>query len=108
MKAEEISWEQLHNEVLPSGGVLVLDTYMTKCVPCMALMPALQEVAEEVSGIARVCKMDILNNRRIYHEQSLKTVPTILFFKNGEPMERLVGSEVTKEAILATTRGLAV
>jgi thioredoxin 1 len=106
MKAEEITWEQLHGEVLPKGGLTILDTYMTKCAPCMALMPAVQEIAEILGDKAQVCKMDVLTNRRIYHEQGLKTVPTILFFKDGVQVDRLVGGEVTKESILDKAKSL--
>lgn len=91
---QEITWET-YREMLASQETFILDLYLESCAPCQQMMPMIHTL--EIPGV-RVVKMDILKNRRIYHELGLKTAPTLIFFNQGTEVSRLVGLQ-EKEAI---------
>ena len=77
------NFESLKNGELP----LVVDFWATWCGPCRALGPVVSELAKEYDGKIVVGKCDVEDNDDIAAAYGVMSVPTLLFFKNGEPVE---------------------
>lgn len=82
------NFESLKNGELP----LVVDFWATWCGPCRALGPVVSELAKEYDGKIVVGKCDVEDNDDIAAAYGVMSVPTLLFFKNGEPVEKKVGA----------------
>lgn len=87
----EINDSTFESEVLKSNNVTVVDFWAPWCGPCRKLGPVLDEVADEMSGKIKVVKINTDENLKTAKEYSISGLPTILVFKNGEAVERLVG-----------------
>ncbi len=74
-----------------SGGVLLADFFATWCMPCRMLEPVIQQLAADYEGRAAVGKVDIDELRELAEEYRVQSVPTVIIFKDGEPVETLVG-----------------
>jgi len=71
---------------------LVVDFWATWCGPCRMLAPTVAELAEEYDGKIVVGKCDVEENDDLAMEFGIRNIPTILFFKNGEVVDKLVGA----------------
>ena len=89
--AQVISSEEFNNLVQNTEGIAVVDFFATWCGPCKMLAPVFQEVANDFEGKADFYKIDIDASLDIARQFSVSTVPTVIVFRNGEPIERLVG-----------------
>lgn len=90
------NFESLKNGNLP----LVVDFWATWCGPCRALAPIVAELAEEYDGKLVVGKCDVEENNDIAMEYGIRNIPTILFIKDGNVVDRLVGT-TTKDNLKA-------
>lgn len=82
------NFESYKNGELP----LVVDLWATWCGPCRALGPVISELAAEYDGKIVVGKCDIEENEDIPMEYGVRNIPTILFFKGGELVDKFVGA----------------
>lgn len=87
-------------ELLTSGQPLVVDFWAQWCGPCKAISPIIEELAKEYEGKANIGKVDVDENDDITARYGIRNIPTILFFKNGELVDKQVGA-ATKVAIAA-------
>ena len=87
-------------ELLTSGQPLVVDFWAQWCGPCKAISPIIEELAKEYEGKANIGKVDVDENDDITARYGIRNIPTILFFKNGELVDKHVGA-ATKAAIAA-------
>ena len=87
-------------ELLSSGQPLVVDFWAQWCGPCKAISPIIEELAKEYEGKANIGKVDVDENDDITARYGIRNIPTILFFKNGELVDKQVGA-ATKAAIAA-------
>jgi thioredoxin 1 len=78
-------------EVVEEGGVVLVDFGAEWCHPCKQLDPVVEELADEWDGRVRVMKLDIDNNVDSTMKYQVMGVPTLILFKDGEPVERLTG-----------------
>ncbi len=78
-------------EVVEEGGVVLVDFGAEWCHPCKQLDPVVDELADEWDGRVRVMKLDIDNNVDSTMKYQVMGVPTLILFKDGEPVERLTG-----------------
>ena len=78
------------NEVTKSGVTLV-DFFAEWCGPCRTLTPVLEEIAKELSGKVKIGKLDIDKSPVIAKEHHVTSVPTIILFRDGQEINRLVG-----------------
>lgn len=96
----ELNKDNFESEVLKESGVVLVDLYATWCGPCKALAPVVHKIAEENEGSVKVAKIDIDQNMEIAKEYGVQSIPTLLFFKDGEVKESMLGLQ-DKEKIEA-------
>ena len=97
--AFEITDSNFKAEVLDKEGVAVLDFWAEWCGPCRMIAPIIDKLSEEYKGKALIGKVNVDNNPDITVKYGIRSIPTILVFKNGEVVNRHVG--VTTQANLA-------
>ncbi|KQT26059.1 thioredoxin [Chryseobacterium sp. Leaf405] len=86
-------------EVLKSDKPVLVDFWAVWCGPCRTLGPIIEEVANDFEGKAVVGKVDVDNNQDISMKYGIRNIPTVLIFKNGEVVDKLVG--VTPKEVIA-------
>ncbi len=82
------NFESLKNGQQP----LVVDFWATWCGPCRMIAPVIEELAKEYDGRITVGKCDVEENDDIAMEFGIRNIPTILFFKGGQVVDKLVGA----------------
>lgn len=83
--------------VLDAKGLTVVDFWAEWCPPCKALAPTIDELATEFSGKAKIAKLDIDANPSTPAQFGIRSIPTVLVFKDGQLIEQFVGRQ-SKEA----------
>ena len=96
---------QNFEQVLSSSNVVVVDFWATWCGPCRMLSPVVEEVAEEMSGKAVIAKCNVDEAREVAMKYRIMSIPTLLYFKNGELVDKTVGV-VSKEDIITIINNL--
>lgn len=89
--AIEVNDDAFETEVLKSSQVTVVDFWAPWCGPCRKLGPILDEVAGEYSEKVKVVKVNTDENIKTAKDYSISGLPSILIFKNGQAVERMVG-----------------
>jgi thioredoxin 1 len=85
--------------VLHSDKPVIVDFWAVWCGPCRVIGPIVQEIGEEYSDQVLVGKMDVDHNPAIARRYGIRNIPTLLFFKNGEVVDKQVGS-VPKQVLV--------
>jgi thioredoxin 1 len=83
------NFESLKNGDKP----LVVDFWATWCGPCRMVAPIIEELAKEYDGKIAVGKCDVEENDEIAADFGIRNIPTILFFKNGQVVDKIVGAQ---------------
>lgn len=79
------------NTIVNSQDVVLVDFFGTWCGPCQALMPILKTVKDEVGDAVKIVKIDIDKNRELAMQYQVRSVPTMILFKDGSPKWRQSG-----------------
>ncbi|HKQ51222.1 MAG TPA: thioredoxin [Pyrinomonadaceae bacterium] len=96
--------ETFAREVLGARGVPVLVDYWAEwCSPCRMVAPVLDELAAEAQGRYRIAKLNVDENPRTAAQYNIRSIPTMLVFKDGAVVDRIVGAQ-PKQAIAARLR----
>lgn len=97
--------ENNFEELLASGKLLVVDFGAEWCGPCKALAPIVAELAEAYKEQAVIATCDVEENNDIAVRYSIRSVPTVIFFKDGREVERHVGA-IAKAALEEKVKAL--
>ena len=88
---KHIDTASFKEEVLNNDGVTIVDFFADWCGPCRKLGPILEEVESELKDKAKFVKINTDENIESAQKYQVSGLPTLLVFKNGEPIERMVG-----------------
>ncbi len=89
--ALEVTDTNFADEVLKSNIPVLVDFWAEWCGPCKMIAPAVAELAEEYKGRAKVVKLDVDSNNNTAGAYGIRSIPSLLLFKNGEVVEQMVG-----------------
>ena len=95
----ELNEANFQSEVIDSTLPVLVDFWSDHCGPCKQLAPVLDQLSAEVTGWAKVAKMDAVANAPVSSRYGVRSVPNLLFFRNGEVKEQFVGAHITKEQL---------
>ncbi|SHO81607.1 Thioredoxin [hydrothermal vent metagenome] len=73
-------------------GVSLVDFWAPWCGPCRMIAPVIEELAEDFDGKANICKVNTDEQQEIAGKYGIRSIPTILFFKDGEMVDQMVGA----------------
>ena len=79
-------------EVLGSDRPVLVDFWAEWCPPCKAMEPAIDELAETLAASVKIVKLDVDSNPSITARYNVRAMPTLMVFKNGEPIDLKVGA----------------
>ena len=92
-------------EILNTDQLVVVDFWATWCGPCKALAPVVEELAAEYEGKAVIVKCNVDECDDIPMQYGIRSIPTLIFLKNGEVVDRTVGA-IAKAALVEKIEGL--
>ena len=95
------TWE---DEVLNSDLPILVDFWAEWCGPCKMIAPAVHDLAEEYTGKLNVAKVDIDNSPEIATKYGIRSIPALIFFRDGKPVDQVIGALPKKYKTRAHTR----
>lgn len=99
MKPITITDDNFESEVLKSDIPVLIDFWAVWCGPCKIIAPIVEQIAEEYNGKLKVGKLDVDSNQESSIKYGVRSIPTLLLFKNGQVKETVIGA-VAKQNIL--------
>jgi thioredoxin 1 len=94
IKVDSTSWE---NEVLKANNLTMVDFWAAWCGPCQMIAPVVEELAAEYHGRVKVAKLNTDENPDIASKYQVMGIPTLMFFKGGQVIDRIVGAASKKQ-----------
>jgi thioredoxin len=91
--------QEFQTDVLDSSIPVVVDFWATWCGPCRAMAPHLDAIAEAHAGKVRIVKVDVDHNQKSAIAYGIQSLPTMLIFKNGEVVDKMVGNPGSRAKI---------
>ncbi len=95
---KDLQDQDFQGEVLDSSGVVLVDFWAPWCGPCRQIAPIVEKLSQRYDGQVKVAKVNVDDAAAIPGRYGIMSIPTIMLFKDGQPMETLVG--VQPEAVL--------
>ncbi|KAA3632493.1 MAG: thioredoxin [Calditrichaeota bacterium] len=91
-KPMDITDDAFDTEVLQSDKPVIVDFWATWCGPCKMIAPILEEIAGEYDEKVKIVKIDVDSNSQTAGKYNIMSIPSLLFFKNGEMVDQVVGA----------------
>ena len=79
-------------DVIETQGLTLVDFWAAWCVPCKAIAPKLDEISKELAGKFTLAKMNIEENNITPANYDVRSIPTLILFKDGKPVDRMIGN----------------
>lgn len=98
--AVELNRDNYDEEVLKAEKPVIVDFWGPQCGPCLALMPAVEKLEEDLKGKIKVGKVNASENRMLCAKLRVLGLPTFLVYKEGEEINRLTGNDITEKDLL--------
>lgn len=95
-KPETVTDNNFKDEVVKADVPVLVDFWAAWCGPCRMIAPMIEELAREFNGRAKIMKMDVDNNPQTAMQFGIRSIPTLLFFKDGEVVDQLIGASSKK------------
>ena len=89
IEVTEANWEE---QVLQSDMPVMVDFWAEWCGPCKMIAPSVHDMAVEYDGQLSVGKLDVDNSPQIAMQYGVRSIPALIFFKNGQPVDQIVGA----------------
>ena len=105
--ATNLTEANFNSEVIESDQPVLVDFWAEWCGPCKMIGPILDQLSGEVEGQAKIAKVNVDEARELAVKYNVKSIPLLLFFKNGEVKDQIVGANVTKDQLKEKLLGLA-
>ena len=103
----EINDTNFETEVLKATQPVIVDFWAEWCGPCKVLTPLLEQAAAEQAGRVKVVKVNVDTQPALAERYGITSIPTLLYFVDGEPVDRTIGT-LSRKAILAKIDALAL
>ncbi len=88
--------DNFRSEVLESDAPVLVDFWATWCGPCRMIAPVIEQLASEYEGRAKIAKMDVDHNPETPMHFGIRSIPTLLFFKDGQVVDQVIGAASKK------------
>jgi thioredoxin 1 len=92
-KPVTVTDETFASEVLQSDVPVLVDFWAVWCGPCRMVSPILDEIADEKEGTLKIAKVNVDENLRTAQQLGVTSIPTLVLYKSGEPVERIIGAQ---------------
>ena len=89
--AVKVTDEDFENMVIKSDMPVLVDFWASWCGPCKMIGPVVEELAKEYAGRIKIAKMNVDENMETPNNYSVRSIPTLILFKEGNEMDRMVG-----------------
>lgn len=93
-KVESSTWEE---EVLKAPGLVMVDFWAAWCGPCQMIAPLVEDLAHEYTGRLKVVKLNTDDNPQVAGRYHIVGIPTLMFFKDGKEIDKIVGAASKKQ-----------
>ncbi len=103
----EVNDTSFQSEVLESGQPVLVDFWAPWCGPCRAIGPVLAEIAKEQESTLKVVKVNIDDNQKYAFKLGVMSVPTMVIFKDGQPIDKMVGAFPKRSIVDRLSKSLA-
>ena len=103
----ELTDDNFQKEVLESSTPVLVDFWAVWCGPCRAIAPLVEEIARDYEGKLKVGKMDVDAHQDVPRRFGIRSIPTLMMFKNGKVVEQIIGGIPKQQLLSKVTPHLA-
>ena len=91
-KPVEVTDDTFDAEIINSDKLAIVDFWAVWCGPCKMIAPIMEEFASEYEGKVKIAKVDVDNNPQIAVKYGIRSIPTVMFFKEGRLVDQVIGA----------------